>query len=409
VNIAIFTNGFPKVSETFISDFARGLKRSGIHITLFPRHIANDELLAPSGRDEDLVSNIVQPTVLPRGRAGRRYGAALDLMSAFARHPVKTSRVMRAASSDRLHSRSNYPFAIRPLLHGSFDLWHAHFGQAGIRALAMRSALEVNVPLITTFHGFDIVDTVEKEGRDIYDNLFHQGDWFTVGSPYMRERLIELGAPEEKLSVIPMPTGAQEFTYRERLPVSGRKVRILTVARLVEVKGHHIALRALSHIRDEIPEFQYDIIGDGPERQSLEELTTSLDLENNVVFHGALSGDTVKASYDMADIFLLPGIVTSEGRAEGQGVVFGEAQASGLPILTTNAGGCPHAVKAGESAIVVEHSNVDQLATGLVELLNSQSRWKEMGSAGRNFVEENFSREVVLAEFTELYERLLSD
>jgi colanic acid/amylovoran biosynthesis glycosyltransferase len=179
-------------------------------------------------------------------------------------------------------------------------------------------------------------------------------------------------------------------------------VRLLTVARLVEIKGHEFALRAVARVRARHPEIRYDIVGDGPLRKKLEALVAELGLQDAVTFHGAREGAFVRELMKNAHLAVLAS-VSIEGDAEGQGLFLQEAQACGLPVVATQHGALPEGMLPGKSGFLVPERDVDALAQQLELLRANPDTWPEMGWRGRAFVEERYNIQQLNERLVELY------
>src|SRR5262249_28593642 len=159
------------------------------------------------------------------------------------------------------------------------------------RAVAARRAGAFRAPIITTFHGFDANGLPRSFGPGYYRYLFRHGDLFTVGSDFMRRRILGCGAPAGRIVRLPMGVDPERFAFSNRsIPPDGR-ITVLTVARLAEVKGIEYVLHAIALIKSQYPKLQYVVAGDGPLRDSLSALTVKLGITDQVRFLGAVSRD----------------------------------------------------------------------------------------------------------------------
>src|SRR5262249_14392219 len=154
-------------------------------------------------------------------------------------------------------------------------------------------------------------------------------------------------------------------------------------------KGHEFVIRAIAKLCARHKNVQYDIVGDGPLRKKLEQLTAELRVQVAVTFHGALDSDGVRRQMAEAHLFVLTS-VNIEGDQEGQGLVLQEAQASGLPVVATNHGGLPEGLLPDQSGFLVPERDVDALAERLNFLVEHTEIWPTMGNAGRRFVEARY-------------------
>ena len=200
-----------------------------------------------------------------------------------------------------------------------------------------------------------------------------------------------------------MGVDLSRFRFSERIRNHAGELRLLTVARLQEVKGVEYALRAVASLKDKYPNFHYQIVGDGPLRADLEELTGRLGLASKVEFLGALSQEKVIELYYHAQIFLLPSIVAKSGDEEGQSVALVEAQASGLPVIATRTGGIPETIRENESGLLVPPRDHIALARAVEQLGEHPQAWAQMGRAGRTHVKRYFDLEQLNDRLLDLY------
>ncbi len=268
-----------------------------------------------------------------------------------------------------------------------YDVLHAHFGPV---ANSFRFARALwRAPLCVTFHGYDFSTLPRQEGAGMYRKLFNTVDAVTVNSEYTRRRVAGLGCPLDRLHLLPVGLDPAEFPFRERTQRPGEPLRILTVARLVEIKGHEPVLRAVARVRERHPNIQYDIVGDGPLRDRLEALIRELKLDRVATLHGALDSVSLKPLLARAHLFVLAS-VSIEGDAEGQGLALQEAQAAGLPVIATRHGALPEGMRPGESGFLVPERDVEALVERLNYLAAHPQLWPGLGRHGRSFVEAHY-------------------
>lgn len=166
---------------------------------------------------------------------------------------------------------------------------------------------------------------------------------------------------------------------------------MLTVARLVPHKGQDMGIRALAALRPEFPELRYIIVGEGDERRSLRDLAEEMGVRDRVVFAGAMGDDELPEVYATSTVYLGASRVDSEINAEGFGISFLEASASGLPIVAGDSGGVRSAVRDGETGIVVPPTSVEAITAALRGYLGNEARRRETGAAGRRAVETHYN------------------
>ncbi len=137
-------------------------------------------------------------------------------------------------------------------------------------------------------------------------------------------------------------------------------VRLLYVGRLVRTKGARDVIRALKHIKD--LDFVFDVVGDGPERESCEQLTEELGLSDRIVFHGWRAKSEIAGFYERSDVFVFPSY-----REPGGNVTL-EAMAHSLPLIVCNRGG-PGSATSDCCAIRMDVTTPDELTKSLVQAI----------------------------------------
>lgn len=176
---------------------------------------------------------------------------------------------------------------------------------------------------------------------------------------------------------------------------------LLTVARLVPHKGQDMAIRALAMLARDFPTLRYIIVGEGNYEQRLRDLARELGVADKVGFVGSMRDDELPEAYATSTIYLGPSRVNEEIDAEGFGISFVEAGASGVPSVAGDSGGVRSAVRDGETGIVVPPTDPDAIADALRSLLSNPDRRKQMGLAARHAVETHYNWERVARDTRE--------
>jgi colanic acid/amylovoran biosynthesis glycosyltransferase len=286
-------------------------------------------------------------------------------------------------------------------------LIHAHFGSLGYHSLSLRDAL--NVPLITTFYGYDTNPTPnntkwQSERRD----LLLQGDHFLVEGPFMRETLTKLGCPPERIKIQRIGVDL------EQLPPIKRKAPrlvpvILLAARFVEKKGLQYGLSALCSLHRAGYRFECRIIGNGPLETALREFVVQNKLTGMIRFLGGVRHSEYLEELSNADIFVQPSVIADNGDTEGGApTTILEAQACGVPVISTTHADIPNIVVRDQSAILVSERNSEELAAAMARLLTRPQDWPGMGRVGRQFVEQYHSAAAVGSCLEDTYFSLTS-
>jgi colanic acid/amylovoran biosynthesis glycosyltransferase len=266
--------------------------------------------------------------------------------------------------------------------HGTAVL-HAHFGYTGHQILAVKA--QTGLPLVTSFYGEDASALPREPGwPERYAELFARGDRFLVEGPVMRQRLVALGCRPEKIAIQPIAIPVARYPFRERRRRPEEPARLLFCGSLREKKGLVYALEALARVRADHGDVTLRVAGDGPERAKIERELDRLDLRGAVEMLGSIPHEQFVKELELADLFVQPSVTARNGDSEGGApTTLLEAQACGVPVLSTTHADIPNVVGHGESGLLAPERNAEVLASHLELLLEEPERWPAMGRAGR--------------------------
>lgn len=164
------------------------------------------------------------------------------------------------------------------------------------------------------------------------------------------------------------------------------EITLLTVARLVERKGHMDVLDIVRHNTD----LHYLIVGDGPMRKQIEEYIIDHDLSNRVELLQSVPDRKLPSIYASADLFVMP-THKVEGDREGFGIVYLEAQLFGTPVIAVSHPGVDEAIVDGVGGVLI--NNHSELSSAVDRLINDQALREDLGKRGQVFVKKTFTRE----------------
>jgi len=222
--------------------------------------------------------------------------------------------------------------------------------------------------------------------------LLKKADGFFPVSHYTADLLKKEGIPNKKISVVGNGTDPGYFApcstekLRRELGLEGKKI-LFSVCRLVPRKGMDLVLQAMSRITKHRKDVVYLLGGSGEDRQRLERLSVELGIEKYVRFMGRIPNERLPTFYSLADVFVMP-VRSEPPDVEGFGIVFLEANACETPVIGSCSGGIPDAVVEGETGLLVDEGDVDQLHQAITTLLDNPELAKEMGKNGRKRVLE---------------------
>src|SRR3954466_7020618 len=200
------------------------------------------------------------------------------------------------------------------------------------------------------------------------------------------------GVPDAKIVVI--PNGIDISHFRAPQPRKQRRI-IATVANLRQEKGHDVLLHAAALIRRQVPDVRFRIIGDGPLRDSLQQLASRLGLLDVVEFLG--HREDVAALLATSDLYAFP----SRTEAFPNGLI--EGMAAGLPVVASAVGGMLELVDDRRNGRLVPPGDHQALAAVLLDFIEDPSTADELAAAARRTIEARYSFTRMVSAFTDLY------
>lgn len=181
---------------------------------------------------------------------------------------------------------------------------------------------------------------------------------------------------------------------------------IFSSGRMVGRKGFRYLIEAIPYILGKFPNSKVMIGGNGPEKENLEKFVNDMKIKDKVIFPGFIPDEDFPKYMKASDVFVLPSIVDSKGDTEGSATILLEAMACGTPVVGTNVGGIPYAIKNGMGGFLVEQKNAKQLANKIIMLIKEEDLRKEMSKVGRKYVEEEFSWTEIAEKYKNIFEML---
>ena len=285
-------------------------------------------------------------------------------------------------------------FHIRKLRNLNPILIHSHFGIDGV--LIQESARDLKCPLLVTFHGYDITThdkyaaksfIAHREFPGRCDELIANAAGFIAVSKFIERKLIQRGFPKERIYQHYIGVDLSKFAPSDI--DFERSDGVLFVGRLVEKKGCRYLLHAFKLVQERYPDSVLKIVGDGPLKAELMALAEQLELRN-YHFLGVQSHQEVRDHMSASRVFCVPSVEAASGDSEAFGMVFAEAQAIGVPVVSTTHGGIPEVVLHGITGLLAEPGDVIALAEHLATLYSSRTLWESYRVSGMKHVSKSF-------------------
>ena len=259
------------------------------------------------------------------------------------------------------------------------------------------------VKVVVAVHGYEVVYSgntargrIKNILRSVRTFIYNRSHRVIAVSNYTRDQLIDSGVNPEKIAVVPNAVDAEVFKPGERhaaivqkYGLSHKKI-ILTVGAHTERKGHDVVIKALPAVLSELPEVVYLVAGDGPRKDYLMTLAAEMNLRNNVVFLGYVSADDLIKLYNTCDVFIMVSRTVGSS-VEGFGIVFLEANACGKPVIGGRSGGISDAIIDGETGLLVDPENPEEVSAVLLRLLTDREFSERLGRSGYERVQREFT------------------
>jgi colanic acid/amylovoran biosynthesis glycosyltransferase len=411
MKIAFIVNQFPALSETFILNQITGLLDRGHEVDVYAYSPRNDPGVHADVKRYNLLEHTCYMTVyasMPRNKIYRLIKGIGRIAIDLYKKPVAVLNSLNFLKFGKSAASLEILYQITPFLDkGPYDIIHCHFGPLGYLGIFLKSVGAVHGQIVTTFRGFDISSYIKRNGEHTYDMLFEKGSLFLCVSEQIKSILISLGCDEQKIIVHRSGVHISESHFSLCHQKIGDKLRLLTVARLVEKKGVQYGIQSVAKLLKRHPNITYKIAGDGYLKDTLQRLIEELNVSNNVTLLGWKTQEQIRELLQEADILLAPSVTSQNSDREGIPGAIVEALAWGLPVLSTRHSGIPEVIQDGESGLLVPERDVDALAEKLEYLIEHSELWPEMGRKGRKYVEEHYDIDKLNDRLVEIYQRLL--
>ena len=289
------------------------------------------------------------------------------------------------------------------------------FGAAaplGLLAPSLRRAGARRVIGIT--HGHEAGWAALPAARSLLRRIGNQVDVLTYLGEYFRVRMSRALSPEAAARMVRLAPGVDNTEFRagaggdairQRLGLGDRPV-VVCVSRMVPRKGQDTLIRAWPQVLAAAAgQPVLLLVGDGPYRDELGKLARRTGVADSVVFSGPVPAGELPAYYDAGNVFAMPCRTRRLGlEAEGLGIVYLEASAAGLPVISGDSGGAPDAVLPGETGYVVPGRDISAVADRICGLLADPAGAAAMGEKGSAWVDREWRWDLVADRLRQILE-----
>ena len=302
------------------------------------------------------------------------------------------------------------PRLFRLLQTGKFDLIHCHLAASNLIAKPLAAIL--GVPLIFNYDHNDMQRTQQRMrlGLDRLANLLT--DHIIAISASTRDFLIQReGVPADKITIIyngvdlarfqPAPDAAARAAWRHTWGLPADTPVVAGVGRLRQQKNFPLFLRVAREVLREIPQANFVIAGEGPDRPDLEILARDLGIASQVHFMGYIS--------EMTKLYAGVDALLMTSHAEGTPLAVLEAMGMGVPVVATRVDGMAEVLEDGVDAYLASPGDLSALAQGICRLLQDQALARQFSQAGQRKVRDHYSAVSMTRQLENIYLNYLQD
>ena len=397
--------GYPRISETFISNEILLLEQLGFSIRIFsmrqPRepftHASIQQIRA---RAVYLPETLLRPLLRLLYHNIRQFIQAPDAYRAALKIAFRRfARTHKSASIKHL-LQAGY-LVNRFLPQYPVSHFHAHFAHSPA-SVAMYASLLSGIPFSFTAHAKDIYTSNPLQLAEKMD----RARFVVTCTEYNREYLRQL----PRMNPTPVfrvyhGIDIRLFSPESHIPNPAPPYRLLTVARITAKKGLSTVYQALKILLDKGVTFEHTLIGDGDDRDQIVRQVQELGLESVTRLLGVQPHDVVLNAYRKADLFVIGCKIARNGDRDGIPNVLVESMAMNVPVVATRLSAIPELVLNEETGLLVEPGNPDQLASAMMRMLTDTGLRQRIIQAARERVCRHFDNRNLIADIADIYGR----
>ncbi|TWT61557.1 glycosyltransferase [Rubinisphaera italica] len=388
--LAYMMSRFPKLTETFVLREMIEMEKLGIDVSVYPLQREKTKFVHPEAKkyvDRAIFTPWLSISIL------------FSCLKAFCTKPFLLFSTFFALIKENRKSRRFLMGAIlffpksiylaQRMEREKIDHLHAHFASHPAMVAWVIHRLS-GIPFSFTAHGSDL----HRDQSMLQKKVEAAAATITI-SDYNRKLIINHCGEQfaERIHVIHCGIDPDIFTpqleptdYEQGLG----PFQMICIGTLHEVKGQFQLIEACKRLHDDAFEFTCHLIGDGPDRKSLEEFVRQLGLQNRVVFHGRKTSHEIQQLLKQIDVIIAPSVPTADGRREGIPVVLMEGMASHIPAIASDLSGIPELVKHNQTGLLVPPHDTTGLAEAILTLASDHTLRNRLTAQGYQFVREEF-------------------
>lgn len=387
--ILVLTSTFPRWEKdhepSFILDLCLRLNRN------FDIHVLAPHVKGAESHEEIKGISIARFHYAPDSLESLAYNGGIS--SNLKRHPLKYLLIAPFMIAEFFSAR-------RLIKKHQIDLIHAHWLiPHGLLAVLLQKISRNKINILITAHGSDVFSFNGLITGKIKKFVLHNCANITVVSNAMKSAIIEMGC-RCQVDVLPMGTDlARKFVPDKNLRNSQK---IIYIGRLIEQKGVNYLLDAFADIVNDHPQATLQILGHGPEHESLKIQSQNLGIINNVSFLGGMQHDNVIKYLQASSIAVFPYCRTEQSGEEGFGLVLVEALGCGCAVIASRQPAIMEIIKDKQTGLLIDEKSPQAITLAILSLLENPKVRNNLANNGRSEVLKRFDWEQIGDSYTNL-------
>lgn len=396
--------GYPRISETFISNEILLLEKLGFTMRLFPMRKPRESFCHSSVKEIKAEVDYLPTELLlefPRLMLPNFFLAAKRPQQYLATLRVAAKGATKGSTLATLKHllQAGYLANNHILTDTSIVQLHGHFAHSPT-SVTMFCSLLSGIPFSFTAHAKDIYTS----GREKIRRKIERARFVVTCTQHNKEYLQKIaGDCSTPIYCIYHGIDLKLFknSVTERKPQE--PYRILTVARITAKKGLPTLYRALARLQQKGIPFIHTLIGDGDDRNKILDLISSLNMNDNCRWLGTQTHDEVLKHFKESDLFALGCEIAENGDRDGIPNVLVESLAMGVPAISTTVSAIPEILLNGQTGITVPPSDPEKMETAMNDILTNQKLRNQLISNGKEYVKGNFDNGAWIKKLAEVF------
>ncbi len=401
--LGIILKGYPRISETFISNEIFLLEKLGFKIHLFSMRHPREPFC-----HESVTEIKASVDYLPESLLAHLPKLLFHNVLQFGKRPGEYVRTLKTALKRFL--RTKKPATLKHVLQAGYLVdrllpgtgvthLHAHFAHSPT-SVAMFASQLCGLPFSFTAHAKDIFTSDPRQLRE----KIRLARFVVTCTEYNKRHLMRL-TNGDKIPIHRVYHGIDIdlFSGHDKEKGPSTPYQIFTVARMIRKKGLHTVYRALRHLRDQGFPVQHTLIGDGDDREQILSLIAQLGLKPCTQWLGTQPHHVVLDHYRKADLFALGCEVAPNGDRDGIPNVLIESMAMGVPVVTTKISAIPELLENEKTGLLVPPGEPEKMADAMIRLLTERPLRERIISQARERVIRDFDNKTLITELAALY------